>query len=85
MGVLLAVLEAVDLRCCDRKDRTPKYMDLAELPRRVVAGNCGGNSRPRRLASEAGDQPSALVWNRDTRILKRVRGPVAQPDRATVS
>jgi hypothetical protein len=34
-------------------------------------------------ALETSDPPSALLWERITRA--RVRGPVAQPDRATVS
>jgi hypothetical protein len=34
-------------------------------------------------ALETSDPPSALLWDRITRA--RVRGPVAQPDRATVS
>ena len=37
------------------------------------------------VVSETGDQAAALVWKRMPARLARVRGPVAQPDRATVS
>ena len=75
-------------------------MDVCEKSNAGTAGNAGSACGKRqgqveyaaafRLeqsirpdALETSDPPSALLWERITRA--RVRGPVAQPDRATVS
>jgi hypothetical protein len=72
-----------NFRPCDGEDELGASVGSRDksafgTPRRGIA-------HPRIGISEAGDQASALVWNRDTRRIQRVRGPVAQPDRATVS
>ena len=63
-----------------------------EMPTPLMAGGKGRSNMQRlsrleraiRLdALETSDPASALLWDRITRA--RVRGPVAQPDRATVS